>query len=315
MRLAARSIVARHATRFLVVTGLIGAAVLLGRETTSARAAVELGVGLSLILAMLEVVSFWLARHELDVARNLRRVRDYSQSLSIYDRESGLYADWYFGLRLDQEIARCNRYGHPFTLLLIEQTGGSLDDSVRRLVFSALDDALRNTDIVAHLTDKRFAVLLTNTDSDGARRAGDRLREGLMPRPIRVGMASFPEDGRDACSLLTAAGASPGLVAGITRGIRKAGSKKTKATPVPPEGESSPIANATNMAQARHTQPDDRVDDTSTIMREGFEDDRLSNVVEFRQRERRCTIVGCGRRHHARGLCARHYAQGRRNVA
>jgi hypothetical protein len=39
-----------------------------------------------------------------------------------------------------------------------------------------------------------------------------------------------------------------------------------------------------------------------------------TNIIEFPQK-RPCSIEGCERPHHARGLCSRHYAQSRRTTA
>src|SRR6185437_7092815 len=36
-----------------------------------------------------------------------------------FDRETGLLADWYFRLRVEEEIARAQRYGQKFTMLRI----------------------------------------------------------------------------------------------------------------------------------------------------------------------------------------------------
>ena len=190
--MAAHRILVRHVIGFVVITGLIVASLLLSRQANSAVVAAVIAFGLSSVGAMLVVVLYRMARRDVAVERNLGRLSDYGERLSIYDKESGLYADWYFGLRLDKEIARSRRYRQPFALLLIENNDGNLGEAVKQLVFRALDDTLRDTDIVAHLTDKRFAVLLTNTDARGALVATARIEKGSLPAPSTSAWRSIP---------------------------------------------------------------------------------------------------------------------------
>ena len=169
---------------------------------------------------------------------------------------------------------------------------------IRRLVFRALTDAVRNTDIVAHLTDTRFAVLLVNTDQHGAQIAADRVRERLPVPNITVRMASFPHDGRDVASLLRTVGASPELTSAITRG---AGGTRTS------------IMQSDWALESKNTPSDGSVSGADEPVVE-LQEETPSNVVEFPS-ARTCDEVGCDLPHHADGLCARHYAAQKRDVA
>jgi GGDEF domain-containing protein len=146
------------------------------------------------------------ARHRRD--EGLRRVRNRAQRLVIYDRETGLYADWYFRLRLEEELQRARRFGEPCTLLLIEAREGRLGRERELRLFHLMTTTFRGTDIVAHLGSLRFAALLSNTTGDGATIARDRLLASSPENELLVGMASFPGEGEDGPSLFAAAASS-----------------------------------------------------------------------------------------------------------
>jgi GGDEF domain-containing protein len=276
----------RTLRRHVVLFGAITALVVAASVTSAMVGSPGLAAALSLIFGSLAVggAAFAMYRatmQDLSTERSISRVRPYGERLSIYDKESGLYADWYFGFRLREEIARSERYGQPLTLLLVEDVDQGLEETVKQLVFRSLDETLRNTDIVAHLNARRFAVLLTNTPQEGALVATRRIRAGLAPRPIHVGFACYPEDGLDAPSLLMSAGATTDVISAVISGAE---SVKVKA-PV-----EMPVADA--------------------VVRE--QDDLAgTNVVELRPLGRTCRMPGCKQPHHARGLCSRHYEGGR----
>ena len=138
----------------------------------------------------------------------LRRARDFAERLVIYDRETGFYADWYFRLRLQEELVRSQRFGHSCALLLVEATEARLSGERERALFESMATAFRDTDLVAHLGSLRFVVLLPNVDPESAILARIRLVERLPPGAVEAGIASYPKDGKDWRELLGAAGAS-----------------------------------------------------------------------------------------------------------
>lgn len=288
----------RYALAAAVVTGLCAVSALLGGQLDSTVLVIVFAAGLpSMAASALIFVLYWIAEREVNVERSLGRMRPYGQRLSIYDKDSGSYADWYFGLRLREEIARSDRYDQPFVLLLVEDLARGLGESMRKIVFRCLDDTLRSTDMVARVNDRRFVVLLTNTDLRGALVATTRIRESLQPGQISIGVACHPEDGPNAQSLLTAAGASTDLVSSVLRGSESVRVEMT--LPDAPFAESP----APDNEQGRHL---------GTV--EDQEDETPENVVQL-HRPRTCILPGCVRRHHARGLCSTHYAQARRRAA
>jgi GGDEF domain-containing protein len=133
------------------------------------------------------------------------------ERLAIYDRETGLLAYWYFSLRMEEEVVRCGRYGQTFSLLLLEAQTGRWASDDEKALFKMLGDSFRDSDLVAHLGNLRFIVLMTSTDAPGAMVVQERLEADEQFRDISVGLASFPADGENSEQLLAALGASADL--------------------------------------------------------------------------------------------------------
>ncbi len=168
-----------------------------------------------LLIASSAAASVWVlritagARQRRDDRHDgLRRLRQMGERLAIYDRETGLFAYWYFSLRLQEEVARCARYGQPFSLLLIEAQTGRLAADEESSLFNYMSDTFRNSDLVAHLGNLRFIVLLASTDAYGAIVVREHLADDEQLGNLTVGVASFPADGESCEALLTAVGAS-----------------------------------------------------------------------------------------------------------
>lgn len=125
------------------------------------------------------------------------------RQLALYDRETGLYAPWFFGLRCPEECYRAVRYNRPLTLLLIEvrAEGDDLYAAVGEVV--NLLKAGRRSDVASHLGGGRFAVLLPETDAEGAEILASRL-QGFAPI-IATGTSSPPYDGGNQEQLVAAA--------------------------------------------------------------------------------------------------------------
>jgi len=203
----ARYVVAVRAGVVLLAALASAGAYLVGQRTNfSTAGAVLAGCGVAVfwlgVLILLDLVAIARRRR----IESMQRVRDFAQRLVIYDRETGLYADWYFRLRLQEEITRSQRFGHPCALLLADSTRGRLGREREAALLAAITEAFRSTDLVAHLGSLRFAALLTNTTPEGAKLARERLEEGVPPGSLNIGIACYPQDGEDWRSLMAAAG-------------------------------------------------------------------------------------------------------------
>jgi diguanylate cyclase (GGDEF)-like protein len=100
--------------------------------------------------------------------------------LSLTDELTGLPNRRAFLRRLEDEVGRVQRYGLPLSLALIDldlfkevndRFGHAAGDEVLRCYAKNILSIFRHHDMVARYGGEEFAVLLPNTDKDGALRA------------------------------------------------------------------------------------------------------------------------------------------------
>jgi GGDEF domain-containing protein len=131
---------------------------------------------------------------------------------AVTDPETGLANGLHFDLVYSYLFAGGNR-GVTFTVMLIalrqETAGAGL-----RALGEKIEKMTRDSDLVAHLGNGRFVVLLLGTNLQGARVAADRMDIALAaadrPRAsiglgASIGLAAFSLDMRNSSDLLEAA--------------------------------------------------------------------------------------------------------------
>lgn len=152
--------------------------------------------------------------HELSYRSELEKA-------SLTDSLTGLYNRRAFNLRLQEEISRATRSGHPLTLLILDlknfkpindQLGHALGDLALREVANVLTRELRAEDIAFRWGGDEFAVLLPQTDAQGAQRLSHRLYQGItkvcienMCLSVDIGQATFPTEADTPDALLSLA--------------------------------------------------------------------------------------------------------------
>jgi len=102
----------------------------------------------------------------------------------LLDEESGLAGIEYLLQRLSEELARSRRHGREFLLVVLAlDRFDQLERSPRaRALVVAVDElrrAARRNDVVAHLGNGRFALLLTEVRPDFAAATTERIAAGL----------------------------------------------------------------------------------------------------------------------------------------
>jgi diguanylate cyclase (GGDEF)-like protein len=128
--------------------------------------------------------------------------------------------------RIQQEIARADAAQESFSVVFLDvndlkrinDTYGHLaGDALLREVANALTDAVRGADVVARYGGDEFVVLLPATPGPAAAVVAQRITDGiarhrfmagrqLLHIPgVSLGLATFPEDGKTADELLSAA--------------------------------------------------------------------------------------------------------------
>lgn len=116
-----------------------------------------------------------------ELTDELTRVR----LLSLTDELTSLPNRRAFMRRMEDEVARVQRYGFPLSFILMDldhfkavndELGHAAGDEVLRVYSKNILSIFRHHDMVARYGGEEFAVLLPNTDSDGAVRALNKVR-------------------------------------------------------------------------------------------------------------------------------------------
>ena len=116
-----------------------------------------------------------------ELTDELTRVR----LLSLTDELTSLPNRRAFMRRLEDEVARVQRYGFPLSFILMDldhfkqvndELGHAAGDEVLRVYSKNILSIFRHHDMVARYGGEEFAVLLPNTDSDGAVRALNKVK-------------------------------------------------------------------------------------------------------------------------------------------
>lgn len=147
---------------------------------------------------------------------------------SVIDLDTGAFTIDFFQRRLTEEVSRAQRTLHSVTIVLIqavhfrefEQIAGYEEaDHVLRDLADGIAAVTRVSDVVARHRRTGFAILLPESDIDGANVAvarierqlnqvtNDLVRRGIDPSALQlaVGSASYPTDAEDATSLILTA--------------------------------------------------------------------------------------------------------------
>lgn len=129
------------------------------------------------------------ARTLLDFKTHL----DTWQEAAFTDHLSGLPNRRRLERQLELEIARTERYGHPFSLLMLDidyfkrvndTFGHEAGDDVIRVLAKALQEGIRGIDMAARIGGEEFAIILTETPLEKAIEVADRLR--LTIKAIKI---------------------------------------------------------------------------------------------------------------------------------
>ena len=154
----------------------------------------------------------------------LGRQADALSELATIDPLTQLANSRVFRERLEQDLARADRYGEPLSVLLLDvdglkrvndRSGHRAGDAALSAVASAIRGGMREADLGARLGGDEFAIIAPRTDESAALVLAERLRAQLAnatagavrPRTtISVGVASLaPTVRRSAANLLAAA--------------------------------------------------------------------------------------------------------------
>jgi diguanylate cyclase (GGDEF)-like protein len=138
------------------------------------------------------------------VERALDRLHDKTDrltGLAQTDELTGLANRRHLIEQMEREFTRAKRYQRPLSLLYLDLDGfkalndrhGHLfGDEVLRGCARSLRAVLRSTDLLARIGGDEFAVLLPETNLDGAENVANKLRKALMAYGLQLGPSIPP---------------------------------------------------------------------------------------------------------------------------
>ena len=148
-----------------------------------------------------------------------------AQRLSVTDALTGLGNYRSFQQILGREIERAARFGRSLGLLMLDLDlfksvndvhGHQVGNAVLAEVAERLRAEVREVDVVARYGGEEFAVILPESDSDGAGHTAERICGAMRARPfvvgdlelsvtVSIGVSVFPRNGQAAGALVRAA--------------------------------------------------------------------------------------------------------------
>lgn len=142
------------------------------------------------------------------------------QKVASTDGLTGIANRRAFDTVLERELARASRAGTMVSLVMLDidhfkkfndDHGHQSGDDVLRAVAASLALECREYDTAARYGGEEFAVVLPNCSPEEARAAAERLRlavagaDSPLPVTVSAGIATFPINGQDPVSVVTAA--------------------------------------------------------------------------------------------------------------
>lgn len=120
--------------------------------------------------------------------------------MAYRDPLTNLYRRWYLVEQFRNELTRATRYGHPFSVLLINLDsfdavnttyGQAAGDNALQTFARLLQSSCRTSDILSHFGSDEFCALLTDTAIDGAAEVAERIRRRCADEIYRFGDSDF----------------------------------------------------------------------------------------------------------------------------
>jgi diguanylate cyclase (GGDEF)-like protein len=120
-------------------------------------------------------------------AQNISTLKEIEKE-SIFDSTYGIYNNKYFLSEVEKEISQIKSLKHISSIIILKVKDNIMNQLksekskiiVNKMIARILLKTSRRTDIVAHLGDGKFAMLLKHTDRIGAMKTSERLSDMIM---------------------------------------------------------------------------------------------------------------------------------------
>jgi diguanylate cyclase (GGDEF)-like protein len=162
--------------------------------------------------------------NDLTIAVENSELYKLTKRMAITDELTGLNNYRFMLQRLDDEIERARRFGRTLSLLMLDADdfklfndthGHVAGDAALSELAVVMRGAVRDIDVVCRYGGEEFAVLLPETDSDGAYVAAEKMRETIASHAfpdadgvkdqritVSIGFSTFPHPAIDREALL-----------------------------------------------------------------------------------------------------------------
>ena len=144
------------------------------------------------------------------------------EEAALTDHMTGLANRRRFDRQLESEVGRTDRFGHPFSLLMIDldnfkrlndTLGHNAGDEIIRQVGKVLREETRAIDLATRMGGDEFAVLLVETHGEDALNVAERMRLAIKSISIpsagsitaSFGIAESPSSAQTAIDIIDAA--------------------------------------------------------------------------------------------------------------
>jgi diguanylate cyclase len=144
-------------------------------------------------------------------SKDLRARMLEAHHMALLDTVTGLPNRLAYEERIEQEVARWNRFGNPLTMLMWDvddfksindRFGHQAGDKALRVIAQSLNSRLRATDFIARFGGEEFVCLLCGTEGEEALTVAQEMRKSVeengfhsQGKPVRVtiscGVATF----------------------------------------------------------------------------------------------------------------------------
>lgn len=206
------------------------------------------------------------SRHAGETIRQLNRQTEQMTQLAHTDSLTGLANRRWLLELLERECLRARRYQRPLSLVYLDLDGfkavndafGHLfGDGILRSAARSMQAVLRGSDMLARIGGDEFAVLLPETDLNGAEMVAVKLRRALLsatrpygasipPLTFSAGICQLHEDDRTIDDLLARADEAQYLAKGSERGSTRTelalNRRGSSGTPPPADDGAAPRA-------------------------------------------------------------------------
>ncbi|MDT5156228.1 MAG: hypothetical protein QOH51_585 [Acidobacteriota bacterium] len=186
---------------------------------------VRLGSELGALGYLTDPTDLDLLRSRAKTLLELKQHLDSFQEAAFTDYLTGLANRRRFERQLEREVARTERYGHPFCLLLIDidnfkgvndTHGHDVGDEALRRVANVIQSGTRGIDTGARIGGDEFAVILPETNLVRGLEVAERLRVAIAALEIEppgrvtasIGVAELPSCARSGDGLRSSADAA-----------------------------------------------------------------------------------------------------------